>query len=77
MKKENGRTILWAAVSVAVSLAVLAGVLAAAGMPSSQGTPYDGRGVFSRRDDLPPSAELLEEKYSIYNVEAGFQGQPH
>ena len=39
MKKENGRTILWAAVSVAVSLAVLAGVLAAAGMPSSQGCP--------------------------------------
>lgn len=71
MKKENGRTILWAAVSVAVSLAVLAGVLVAAGMPSSQGTPYDGRGVFSHRDDLPPSAELLEEKYSIYNVEEG------
>ncbi|MBQ8323560.1 MAG: hypothetical protein IJX82_00235 [Clostridia bacterium] len=75
MKSENAKTILLGILAVGISLGLLASVLTAAGMPSSEGTPYDGGAVLSgsaSSGDKPlPDQTLLKEKFAAYCMEEG------
>ena len=75
MKKENAKIIVAAVLAVAVSLGILAGVLVAAGRPSSAGTPYSGSGILSQgspgEGTAPPTQDFLKEKYGVYSFEEG------